>query len=103
MCLSADAEGDVCGDTDRTHAGALLIPDTTCVEGEHDTTLCICIFVRTHTHKHTHTLSLSFSIPLRPPTSLDSISHIEVQRLSTSDTGIREECQQTSLVWKRMN
>jgi hypothetical protein len=28
---------------------------------------------------------------------LDSISNIEVPRLSTSDTGMREQCKQTSL------
>jgi hypothetical protein len=83
VCLSSDAEGDVCGDTDRTHTGGLLIPDTTCVEGEHDTTLCICIFTRTHTYKcvcvtaspaHTrptrsslHTLSLFLSLSLSLP------------------------------------
>ena len=37
MCLSKDATGDA-GDPDRTNAGAILIPDTTCVKGECDTT-----------------------------------------------------------------
>jgi hypothetical protein len=38
VCLISDTEDDTCGDTDRTHAMTILIPDTTCVEGEHDTT-----------------------------------------------------------------